>query len=265
MVGNLRARNDSETFRVRELSYEDYQKDTPRGFELSSLPVSTRNLKKRVDQPVDIGTLVKDLWDNASKGNKIATGQQGSFTLDPNQSNVFTTGECFGCTVVVLCSGKKVVIIHFKEISGVTNNFQNDAAFLTQVIEPLESVMEANKPTLGQNPIVVIFTPTPMSGGGFIYRSRIEGPNSIEAAIDADFPQPAVTKKIGYKKLQQFDNRFDETAAGKLVVEWKAPNSPCGASGVGDLNIYAEDQWIVEAHFNAAGNPVTKEGTSCTM
>lgn len=68
---------------------------------------------------------------------------------------------------------------------------------------------------------------------------------------------------IGYKVLAAPDPDFDDTAAGKIVVEWKAPNSDCAYSaGIGTLNLYAESSWYLQIHVNDQGEVVNLEGSS---
>jgi hypothetical protein len=55
---------------------------------------------------------------------------------------------------------------------------------------------------------------------------------------------------------------FSDTAAGKLLVEWRAPN-PCGSNGVKQLAIYCEDNWIVNAFYDSDGDPALEKGGRC--
>lgn len=113
---------------------------------------------RRVSNGMD--TLVLDLYNSAPQSNKVAAGAPaGVSSLDASTSGVYTTVECYGCTAVVLFSGKTVIIQHFIETPFATSS--SDSSWLNTVINPLESTMLANKAALGENPFAAIFTPGP--------------------------------------------------------------------------------------------------------
>ena len=206
-------------------------------------------------------TYVLDLYNSAPKSNKVAAGAPaGVFKLDAGTSAVYTTVECYGCTAVVLFSGKTVIIQHF--IQTPFDPSSSATTWLNTVIDPLESTLLANKDALGANPFVAIFSPWAVPGS-FKYNSRLVGTDSITASITNDFPNLAAREMIGYKVLAAPDPDFDDTAAGKIVVEWKAPNSACAYSaGIGTLNLYAESSWYLQIHVNDQGEVVNVGGSS---
>ncbi|KAL9071734.1 MAG: hypothetical protein Q9161_003998 [Pseudevernia consocians] len=242
----------------KDQAAELYQKSIPASSEHS---LRTRMVSNGMD------TLVLDLYSDAPQSNKVAAGAPaGVFTLDAGTSAVYTTVECYGCTAVVLFSGKTVIIQHF--IQTPFDSSSSDSTWLNTVINPLESTMLANKAALGENPFVAIFSPwsippTSNAAGIFKYKSRLLGDNSIMASINGDFPNLAAQEMIGYRVLAAPDPDFDDTAAGKIVVEWKAPNSPCAYSaGIGTLNLYAESSWYLQVHVNDQGEVVNVGGSS---
>ncbi|KAK4692767.1 hypothetical protein P7C71_g4504, partial [Lecanoromycetidae sp. Uapishka_2] len=208
-----------------------------------------------------VDTLVQDLYNSAPQSNKVkANTPAGVFSLDAGTSGVYTTVECFGCTAVVLFSGKTVIIQHF--IQGPFDRESAPSLWISTVIEPLESTLEANKEALGENPFVAIFSPLGATDA-FLYNARLVGMNSITASINTDFPHLAAQEMIGYKILTPQDPDFTESAAGKIVVEWKAPNSECAYSaGIGTLNLYAESNWYLQVHVNDEGEVVNVAGSS---
>lgn len=218
-------------------------------------------------------SLVLMLYNNAPKSNKVGAGAPaGVYNLDKDTSGVYTTDECYGCTAVVLLSGKTVIIQHFIETPFQSSS--SDTNWLNTVINPLESTLLANKDALGENPFVAIFTPwvrapiqpptpegsntpPPEIPGVFKYKPRIVGSNSIMASIKGDFPNLAAEIMIGYTVLAAPDPGFDDSAAGKIVVEWKAPNTECADSaGLGTLNLYSEGNWNQMIHVDDQGEVV---------
>lgn len=231
-----------------------------------ALASSERSLSTRVVSE-GMDTLVLDLYNSAPASNKVAAGAPaGVFNLDAGTDAVYTTVECYGCTAVVLFSGKTVIIQHFIETPFEGSN--TAATWLNTVINPLESTMLANKAALGDNPFTAIFSPRSIppveeTPGIFKYKSKLVGTDSITASINGDFPNLAAQEMIGYKILFSADPNFDVTAAGKIVVEWKAPNSDCAYSaGVGTLNLYAESSWYLQIHVNDQGEVVNVLGSS---
>ena len=221
-------------------------------------------LKKRMVS-AGMDQYVKDLWDAAPASNKVAAGAPPAvFKLDYDTSATYTTVECYGCTAVVLMSGKTVIIGHFTEDQFKPGS-SNDALFGKGVIDVLESLMLANKNDLGENPFTAIFSPG--TNGVFTYKPRIVGPGSISESIHNDFPTPATAELIDYVKLFQTANQFEDTSAGKIVVEWKAPNdAACHYSnGVGTLNLFAEGSWYIQAHIDQNGNVITPGSDSCSL
>ncbi len=222
---------------------------------------SERSLRRRmVSDGMD--SLVLDLYNNAPLSNKVAAGAPaGVFNLDPDKSGVYTTVECYGCTAVVLFSGKTVIIQPFIETPFEPSS--SATSWMDTVIIPLESTLSANKDALGASPIVAIFSPWSSTPGVFKYNSKLVGSDSIMESIKGDFPNLAGQEMIGYRVLFQADPDFDETAAGKIVVEWKAPNDECAySSGIGTLNLYAESSWYVQIHVNDQGEVVNVDGSS---
>ena len=82
------------------------------------------------------------------------------------------------------------------------------------------------------------------------------------ASIKGDFPNLAAEELIGYRALFSADPDVKDTAAGKILVEWKAPNSDCAASaGVGTWNLYAESSWVLSINVNENGEVVNMQGS----
>jgi hypothetical protein len=58
-------------------------------------------------------------------------------------------------------------------------------------MDPIEAAMSQYKTQLGTTPFCVVFTPA-RSKGAFNYPAKIEGPDSINYAILADFPSALI-------------------------------------------------------------------------
>ena len=67
-------------------------------------------------------TTITDLYYGARNGpnsqNYVPVGKSTYWDLDPSKAAVFTTSEFYGCTVVIVVSGKNVIIGHYGESSG---------------------------------------------------------------------------------------------------------------------------------------------------
>lgn len=258
-----------------------FPKDQAANSYRSLIPASSEpSLITRMDPDENgMDTLVKNLYEGAPSSNKVAAGAPaGVFKLDAGTSGVYTTVECYGCTAVVLFSGKTVVIQHFIETPFLPSS--SDSTWIDTVITPLESTLRANKDDLGENPLVAVFspwvippsqpptpagsnTPPPQTPGVFKYKTRLVGSDSIMASIKGDFPNLAAENLIGYRVLFRADPDYKDTAAGKIVVEWKAPNSNCADSvGVGALSLYAEDSWVLKINVDENGEVVNMQGSS---
>jgi hypothetical protein len=130
------------------------------------------------------------------------------------------------------------------------------------VIDPIEDALNKYKSELGIDPFCVIFTPaTAPPSNAFYYASRIKGDDSINAAI-TNACKSARILNIGYNFMGSKGDWSDNSAWGKLALEWKGSASSC-AAGSSILNVFAEQNWWQSLHFDDDGNPVANDNTSC--
>lgn len=83
---------------------------------------------------------------------------------------------------------------------------------------------------------------------GFKYQTAM---NNIQGVLQAPFSDIQIRKQP-YMKLFATANAFEDTAAGKAVVQWLPPSDGRDAR----LKVYVEDNVVVDAHYNAQGQLV---------
>lgn len=134
----------------------------PSSAPLKDLEARTGSSASTSSENVGIPGVVLSLWRDAAK--KVPVNNKFvETTLDPSKNTVITTGTCYGCTAVALCSGSTCVMAHFKEENGAVKPWLTGAAadesFEANVEGPIEDAMSTYKNKLGSNPFAVVFTP----------------------------------------------------------------------------------------------------------
>lgn len=204
-------------------------------------------------EDVGIPGLVLELWRHADK--KVPVNNKFvKTTLNPTKNIVLTTGACYGCTAVALCSKTTCVMAHFQENVGKINPWiseeASDMSFEENIEGPIEDIMLENKDNLGPHPFAVIFTPS-TANGKLMYRRRISGKNGITDTIEREIPQASV-EIIGYNYAKAKADFGDDEVWGKLILEWKGGETKSAeTAGISVLNIFAEESWHRSFHFNA--------------
>jgi hypothetical protein len=197
---------------------------------------------------------VLSLWKQTQKNKKnyVVTGLEKFWPTDVHTGQVYSTGECLGCTVVVVASGKGVSLFHFREEVGANHPFSNPSTelFAKTVTDKLEANLHANQGAFfNQRPWAVVASPGNLDVNrqltGFKYQTAVE---RIQTTLDGAFRDIQI-KKQNYVKLPAIADAFDKTAAGKVVVQWLPPSN----GGDARLKVYVEDNVVVDAHYNAQG------------
>lgn len=200
-------------------------------------------------------TTVLGLYKQAEKNpaNFVATGHSKFWRTTVSERQVYSTGVCYGCTVVVVASGKGVYLRHFAEDAGTSKVFADPAneIFVQKVSGPFEDeISENNAAFEGQRPHMVVATPYASSRGNALkYRSAVD-----ELGEFFNGKYTASTLRIqGYQaKMITDEEALLETTAGKIVVEWLPPSD----GGDARLIVHVEDNIVVDAHYNADGTLV---------
>jgi len=140
-------------------------------------------------------------------------------------------------------------------------------SFSINVLDPIDDAINQYKDQLALGgPFCVIFTPATSQPDAtvrsYYYRSRIEGPDSINAAITEAFPSASILN-IGYNFMRAKGDPSPDYGWGKLVLEWKGAASSCEVGGASVLNVFAEDNWWRSLRFDDNGNPVAVDNTPC--
>lgn len=224
------------------------------------------------DDKVGIPSIVLSLWKQAARKAPV-NNKFIETALDPSKSTIITTGTCYGCTAVAMCSGKTCIMAHFREVNGKVNSWmpgdESDASFEENVEASIEEAMLTYKTKLGESPFAVVFTPD-TAKGTFKYKPRIEGAGSIESTILKDFPKASVLN-IAYNYNGAKGDFGDDEVWGKIVLEWRGGKTDCAAdtsdkskTSPSVLNLYAEESWHRSFRFDDSGNPVSAASSRCS-
>ncbi|KAH0541716.1 hypothetical protein FGG08_003808 [Glutinoglossum americanum] len=123
-----------------------------------------KSLTKRVDQAA--------IWRSLKPDTLASTGHTKVWNLPVDDVRHYGSTFCYGCVVVVVASGQRLVIAHLAEVTGSKMNFENNEAFLDNIELPLEHTLYANKATLDPAPRVMVFGPSPSENGDFSNRGK---------------------------------------------------------------------------------------------
>ncbi|KAL1854428.1 hypothetical protein Daus18300_011447 [Diaporthe australafricana] len=218
---------------------------------------------------IGIPSIVLSLWKEADK--KIPSDNKFlETTLDPAKDIIVTTGACYGCTVVALCSGQTCIMAHFRQDTGgpsawITTEAGSDEAYELHVSGPIEDTLPHYEEKLGTNPMVIVFAPAG-SSGKFKYPKQY----SINEIILKAFPKASILN-IGYNYIRSPGDLGDAKVWGKIVLEWRGSKTDCAATdespksktGPSVLNVYAEESWHRSLRFDETGNPVSAASSRC--
>ncbi|KAH0556967.1 hypothetical protein GP486_005243, partial [Trichoglossum hirsutum] len=143
----------------------------------TALSVSDRGLAIR--DAKDKKSLTKraealDIWNRLTDAEKVQTGRTKVWALHGDKSANYGSTYCFGCVIVVVSSGQKLIMAHLPEESGASHNFREDEAFVRNIWEPLHRILSENAKELGTSPRALIFGPTVVPGGDFSNKDKIE-------------------------------------------------------------------------------------------
>ncbi|PKX95143.1 uncharacterized protein P174DRAFT_502565 [Aspergillus novofumigatus IBT 16806] len=155
----------------------------------------------------------------------VHTGHSKFWEINRNQRQVYSTGVCTGCTVVVVASGRGIYLHHFKQEVGQSRPFENPQSeeFLNYVSSPFENEVRENR-----------------------------------RAFDGDVLRQNFLSRFGdgTVTIQPYSIRWvdgdphDNTPFGKVVVLWLPPPSNGGDHR---LIVRVEENVVLDAHYNADG------------
>ncbi|GFF25957.1 hypothetical protein IFM58399_01231 [Aspergillus lentulus] len=162
-----------------------------------------------------------------------------------NERQVYSTGVCFGCTVVVVASGRGIYLHHFRQEVGTLNPFEDPKSenFVEHVLGPFDDHLHAYKRSFeGQRPYMVVATP------GLDQPQYQNAVNLLRDSFSREFSGGEVIVQP-YRLRSMGDSALRDTAAGKIVLQWLPP------SNGGDHRLIArvEDNVVLNAHYNGAG------------
>ncbi|GIC92767.1 uncharacterized protein Aud_009238 [Aspergillus udagawae] len=184
---------------------------------------------------------------NEVKGRRdlfVQTGHSKFWEINPNNRNqrqVYSTGVCYGCTVVVVASGRGIYLHHFRQNVGTLEPFANPESqgFVYHVSGPFDDAIHANGRAFeGQRPYMVVATPPQ-------YRNAVDflGHTFSHRFTDG-------TVRIQPYQVRMIDeDALANSAVGKVVVQWLPPSN--GADH--RLVVRVEDNVVVDAHYNGDG------------
>ena len=164
------------------------------------------------------------------------------------KNEIYSTGECYGCTVVVAASGKGIYMAHYAEDTGSVMTFDDQKSFQADVKGPFDNAIDQYRDRFAdQKSNLVTFSPTVGSSPNMaLMYPRI---NQLATDFEGAFRDANIlNKKYGMKSPA--NNLYGTTASGLIVVEWIAPKTE---GGLAELNIYAESNQVVHVNYNAQG------------
>jgi hypothetical protein len=170
----------------------------------------------------------------------VHTGHSKFWEINRNERQVYSTGVCTGCTVVVVASGRGIYLHHFPQEVGTSRPFENpqSEAFLNYVSLPFDDDIHANSRAFdGQRPYMVVATLSE-------YRNAV---NRLKDNFLRQFGDGTVRIQRYSKRILD-DDEHDNTAFGKVVVLWLPP-PPNG--GDHRLIVRVEENVVLDAHYNA--------------
>ncbi|KAG2016875.1 hypothetical protein GB937_006078 [Aspergillus fischeri] len=171
----------------------------------------------------------------------VHTGHSRFWEIDRSQRQVYSTGVCTGCTVVVVASGRGIYLHHFRQETGNLRPFANPESpgFVTHVLGPFEDGILANRRAFdGQRPYMVVATPNE-------YRNSVD---RLQANFLDVFSDGTVTIRPYSVRVLDRD-ADDKTPFGKVVVLWLPPSN----GGDHRLIVRVEANVVLDAHYNANG------------
>ena len=193
---------------------------------------------------------VLGLWKSVEKpgDNYVDIGSPKFWTPTMTKNEIYSTGECYGCTVVVAASGKGIYMAHYAEDTGSVMTFDGTKSFQTDVKDPFDNAIDQYRDSFaGQRSNLVIFSPTVGSSPNFpLMYPRV---NQLATDFEHAFRDANVQNK-GYGMKSPANNLYGATASGLIVVEWIAPKTE---GDLAELNIYAESNRVVHVNYNAQG------------
>ena len=193
---------------------------------------------------------VLGLWKSVEKpgDNYVAIGSAKFWTPTMTKSEIYSTGECYGCTVVVAASGRGIYMAHYAEDTGSVMTFDDPKSFQTDVKAPFDNAVDQYRNIFaGQKSNLVTFSPTVGSSPKFAQMyPRV---NQLASDFKGAF-EDADIHNIRYGMKSPANDLYGTTAAGLIVVEWIAPKTE---GGLAELNIYAEENRVVHVNYNAQG------------
>ncbi|KAI9760177.1 MAG: hypothetical protein M1840_002594 [Geoglossum simile] len=186
------------------------------------------------------------IWNALPETRKALTRRMVYWDLPGSGINNYGASFCYGCIVIVVSSGQRLTIAHLAEVTGNVYNFENEGAFLENILEPFDEFLHENMQKLGTRPQAMIFSPTSVAA---------DKVTKLAGTIRGQFPAISVDGivRATYTKTSAF-SESDQNVKGKVIVSWSAPDSGTGRA---DLFFFAEENLKVRAAYNCADRSCT--------
>jgi hypothetical protein len=196
-----------------------------------------KSLAKRID--------IVGLYNSIPPTRLATVNSIRNWDLPADQVISYGATYCYGCVVVVIASGQKLVIGHLPEVTGTQNNWRDDDAFEENIKTPLENALDANADNLGSDPQVMIFGPTPVPSGDLSNRDKI---NELITLITTKFCAVQESNIVQYAYLKKTAFNADpQNVDGKVTVSWVGPS---GGQGTAELLVWAEANQKIHAYYD---------------
>ncbi|KAI9759822.1 MAG: hypothetical protein M1840_003080 [Geoglossum simile] len=179
------------------------------------------------------------IWNALPETRKALIRRMVHWDLPGSGVNNYGASFCYGCIVIVVSSGKRLTIAHLPEVTRDIYNFQNEVAFLGNILEPFDEFLHENVEKLGNRPQAMIFSPTTVA---------VDIVSKLDATIRGVFPAISVdgVVKATYIKTTAF-SESNQNVKGKVIVSWSAPASGTGRA---ELLFFAEENLKVRVAYN---------------
>jgi hypothetical protein len=176
--------------------------------------------------------------------NKVGVGNTVFFKLATNKGASYTTSPFYGCTVVIIASGKGLIIGHYAEVQGKSVVLDNEAMVEENIILKLnKGGLDDYGHYIGDQAKVIIIHSHPQ-GSGSTGIGQIK-----EFLLDDNIKGNMIQQKVYI--ASSGDGEMNDVGKGKAVVVWASKEG-----GGAQMNIYVEsDTPMYTQDFDAEGNP----------
>ena len=170
---------------------------------------------------------------------RVQVGGTTYFELDTKKGSSYTTSEFYGCTVIIVASGKGLIIGHYGEVHGNCIVLDDEAKVQKNIIDSLQLEFDLYGDKIGDKARAVLINTAPKSKG----IARIKRFMDDEGISKDNIKEHVYPSSSG---VEEFPG-----PKGKAVVEWISKEE-----GGAQIKIYVERNTpMYTQDFDASGDP----------